>query len=146
MRADFRRAADEVERRLADQRRQQDETDARREPNHQSANEHGDEFRTVACPKRLGGEAAGGHAQEAETPEDEGEDERTDRDGTNVIGFLQLADDGGVDDADQGLRDVGEHDRHRNGQDRTMRHPGLRVEGHAPVLLLPAPQVKLRHP
>jgi hypothetical protein len=84
--------------------------------------------------------------RKAEPPEDEGEDQRANRNGADVVGLLQLADDGGVDDADQGLRDVGEHDRHRNGQNRTVRHPGLRVEGHGPVLLLLAAQVKLMHP
>ena len=49
------------------------------------------------------------HAQEAERPEHEREDQRADRDGANVRGVRNLADDGRIHDADQRARQVREH-------------------------------------
>ena len=106
-----RAALHEAQREKMDRRLQDDEqqTDARRPC--QRAQEYRAQFHPVVGAQRLGRQARRSHAQEAEAPEDEIEDQRAQRHAADQRRIGQTADDAGIDGAQQRRGDVGEDDR-----------------------------------
>ena len=97
--------------------------DGKRRPGHRPADYHHDDSQGhrhqhgageggphligVTRPQGLGGEPRGSHAQEAETEIEDVEDQGADGDGADVVGARQVADDGGIDQAEERYRNIG---------------------------------------
>ena len=85
---------------------------------HQPAHQQRAGLRRLAGAAGLGDEPGGAHAQEAEDPVDRGQDDRAEPDRADRRRLPELADDGGVDRAEDRDRRVGDDDRHRDARAR----------------------------
>ena len=134
-RLDLRAAVDQSEGQLADRPLERDEPGADGKGDQHRASQARADLHRVGGAKRLGGQARRAHAQEAEAPEHEVEDQRAQRYRADVRRIGNLPHHARVDDAEKRRRDTGDHDRHGDRQDRAMRDRlqpanGLRVFRH----------------
>ena len=125
---------DQIEGEPADRPLQRKKHGRERSRDQQRAREGGSCVVEVVGTVGLGGESGGAHAQEVAAEIERVEDEGTDRDRAEKVRLRQVADDGGVDRAQQGDRQVGND--HRPGQAPDTAVPGpvthqRRPRGHA---------------
>ncbi len=110
-------------------RREQGEHDAGDDGERQRPPEHGLLFQRVAASHRLGDEAGRAGAEEVEGGEDQVEDDGAGGEAADQRRVAVLADDRGIDNADQRRRQVGDHHRHGDAEHQPVRHRETPFDG-----------------
>src|SRR6185295_3493431 len=121
------RSFDELEDQLLEKRTCRDQHRAADQCHDERPAEHGDQFGVVLCAERLSREPARAESQKAESPVEEAEDQRRNGDCADVIRLGQPSDHRRIDDADQRLGYVRQHDRY--GDRQHMPVGDLRLNG-----------------
>ena len=110
--------------RAGDQRRfDGDQDQADRHGQQQGPQHRGAQAAAVAGTVRLGHETGGGHAQEAERPVHRIEEQPGQGDPAQGRGRREMAGDGGIDERQQGLGEIGGNDGHRQGENPPVPGP-----------------------
>ena len=114
---DLRRTLQELQHELLDERAEPDEEHSASGRNEERPAEDSDEFPLVAGSESLRRQPARAEPEKPEPPVDEAEDQRADGDGADEVGLRQPADHRRVDNADERLGHVRQHDRDGDGED-----------------------------
>ena len=119
--ADARRRLEQQDGKPDDQRARRDQQQSDRRAEQQRADKTGAQLIGVRAAECLRGQPGGAHAQESEYEVEHVEGQRAERYRPEVMGLGQMPDHGGVDDAEQRHREVGE-------DQRPSQPPGLTID------------------